>query len=469
MKTRKIISMILAVCLLLMPFPNMVSFAETGSTDMTSKLELLGIPMVKETYARNIWDMQVHNNSVYLGYGNSSNVGPSTNAGLIDVVRYDPSSSSFTTEYTVNEEQIDVFRIINGELLIPGHDPRDDWSLGNYYTKTAGQWTKVRTIPNAIHNYDMASYNGKLYAATGTGATNPVLSSSDNGKTWSDVIPTDSTKFASAGNRAYSMFQFQGNLYATSVFVNAERNTYNNLLRINGSGVSSLSINGALMFPNLGVVQSFKMIRTIDVNGTLLYIAGTISNDHQYVPLALFASNQIGVGRKILFGESQALPYDIIVRGSTAYVLASVRNAAMNYTNIVYSSTNMTTWSEVLRFNSDAFARSFEELGGNFYFGLGCDTVEMPASTGSILRLPVPAPVLAPVVTPTPQPTLAPTPMPTPVPVVTLTPAPTPVPVITPVPTPISVLAPTPAPAPAPVVTSTISSSKGKATGRRTK
>jgi hypothetical protein len=41
----------------------------------------------------------------------------------------------------------------------------------------------------------------------------------------------------------------------------------------------------------------------------------------------------------------------------------------------------------VLRFQEPTFARSFEILNGDFYFGLGCDISPLPAETGSILRI----------------------------------------------------------------------------------
>jgi hypothetical protein len=49
---------------------------------------LLGNPFSKDAYARNVWDMQVYEESIYLGHGNSSNYGPSANAGPVDVIKY---------------------------------------------------------------------------------------------------------------------------------------------------------------------------------------------------------------------------------------------------------------------------------------------------------------------------------------------------------------------------------------------
>jgi len=52
-------------------------------------------------------------------------------------------------------------------------------------------------------------------------------------------------------------------------------------------------------------------------------------------------------------------------------------------------------YSEVLEFRSPTFARSFEELNGSFYFGLGCEIKsyknwkqsELKKDTGNIIKI----------------------------------------------------------------------------------
>jgi len=56
--------------------------------DVTNRIKLLGNPFTKSTYAKNVWDMQVFNGSIYLGHGNSSNYAPAANAGPIDVILF---------------------------------------------------------------------------------------------------------------------------------------------------------------------------------------------------------------------------------------------------------------------------------------------------------------------------------------------------------------------------------------------
>lgn len=356
------------------------------TTDVTDKIQLLGNPFTKETYARNVWDMQVFNGSIYMGHGNSSNYGPATNSGPVDVIKYDPAANKFIKEYTVNEEQIDIYKIVNGQLYIPGHDPRDSWDFGNFYTLNNGQWNKIRTVPDAVHMYDMTSYKDKLYAATGSNGFSEVVSSKDNGQTWETVKAA--TRFNTYGYRAYTLFEFKGKLYASSIFTNSGNEYYNNLLCVDGSKVSVVKVSGKKMFPDMeGKSKILKLVRPVVVNDKLLYIAGEVDNDHQNIPIAMYVSTDPSDAKKITFNESSAIPYDILVRDSTVYVLASVKVSTGKFRNTVYRSDDLNTWDELFNFSSDAFARSFEELNGDFYLGLGCDTVYMPESTGNILKV----------------------------------------------------------------------------------
>jgi Listeria-Bacteroides repeat domain (List_Bact_rpt). len=357
---------------------------EPKSKDVTAKVQLLGNPFKKAAYARNVWDMQIFNGSIYLGHGNSSNSGPASNAGPIDVIKYDFTANQFTTEYTVNEEQIDTYKIINGKLTIPGHDSRESWDFGNVYTLDNNTWTKSRTMQNAIHILDIASYNNTLYAATGTNALYEISYSTDNGSTWKALVPP-SEPFSTIGCRAYSLFNFKGKLYASATFVNVQSDI-NSLLCVDGNNTSVIYVDGKSMFPDTAFKKA-KIVNPTMIGDKLVYIGGEIDNDIQHIPFAMYVSSEVGKAQKVVFNDSTAVPYDMLVRGSSVYVLTSTKVSANSYKNSVYKSDDLNTWNEVLYFNSDTFARSFEESNGDFYFGLGCDTTYMPESTGNILKI----------------------------------------------------------------------------------
>jgi hypothetical protein len=306
------------------PAPEQETVAAPKSKNVTDKVQLLGNPFNKQTYARNVWDMQFFNGAIYLGHGNSSDYQSATNAGPIDIIKYDIVSNSFINEYTVNENQIDVFNIINGRLVVPGHETRDTTGYGSFYTLD-GQWTKSSTIPLALNVYDMTEYNGKLYAVNRSKGPGPVLYSEDGGRTWETVTTTDGTTFVASGKAAYSLFKFKGDLYAASTMTNARASSSNNILKISVSAVTAIKFNGTEMFPGLPSYMTLKLKRVNIISDNMLFISGKSMNQHQYEPTALYISNVIGKSRKITFEESKALPNDILIRGTSVYVLASIK------------------------------------------------------------------------------------------------------------------------------------------------
>ncbi|XEC96005.1 hypothetical protein AB6A23_05405 [Paenibacillus tarimensis] len=388
--------------------------ALTTDKDVTSTLEVLGRPFSKPAYARNVWDMQVFEGKIYMGHGNSSNLGPSPNAGPVPVYYYDPVTDKFivqdvvspisstkTTEIKkyVDEEQIDIFKVFNGTLYIPGHDPRrESWEYGNYYKLSGDNWVKYRNVPKGIHVYDMAYYNGKLFAALG-GRSSEVLMSEDDGVTWEKIGVVSE----SGPPRAYTLFEFKNKLYAVSAIIPqnniwpdaAEILTISESKKKENLEAVRTTVYGSKMFPDIikdGAIPYMRMVRTSTVKDKLLYIAGEIHNDHQWIPQGLFVATDLGSARGVIFPNADALPMDILVRGDQIYVLAYVKNSSRLYTNMVYKIKAKdldkdANWIELFRFSQDTFARSFEELNGDFYFGLGSDVEPLSESSGTILRV----------------------------------------------------------------------------------
>jgi hypothetical protein len=389
--------------------------------DVTSKLEVLGQPFAKTSiYARNVWDMQLFDGKIYLGHGNSSNTEPAPNAGPIPIYYYEPATNKFVVQDVVStnpsthkteikkyvdEEQIDTFKVMNGKLYIPGNDARgEDWKYGNYYKLDNDKWIKYRNIPNGIHVYDMAYYQGKLFAAisakNGEKINPDVLMSEDDGITWKKI----GTINAFGPLRAYTLFVFKNKLYAESG-IPPKNNKWSDeakILSIHTEGgfekpaTESTTVYGSKMLPgltkNYTSLNYMKMVRTTVVNDNLLYIAGEIYNDQQWIPQALFVANDINDARRVIFPNPNALPMDILVRGNTVYVLTYTKTSSGQYMNKVYK-TNASdlysdvNWTELFSFKQDTYARSFEELNGDFYFGLGTDMDVLPKSTGTILRV----------------------------------------------------------------------------------
>lgn len=365
--------------------------------EASGEIVLVGKPFTKVAYANNVWDMQLYNNKIYFGHGNSSNNSPESNAGPVPIVYLDPATGQFATQNilysgssktAVDEEQIDEYKIINGTLYIPGHDAREGWELGNYYKLNVSDavWTKFRNIPNAIHVCDLLYYNGKLYASicaqiyiSETEYYKAQVVSSNDGITWTSVGFIED-----GGIRAYSSFILNNKAYFCS--------TGNNIgdlamLSVDSSGmVSNVVVEDFFKLPaDSTTPNGYRVVRPTNFINKMMFIAAMEINDLQFAPMWLVVINSIGDHVRIILPNEDALPIDMLVRGNTMYVLAYHKGSSARYKNYVYSTTDLIHFDEVFSFSYNSFARSFEEYNGYFYFGIGCNTAPLPPEAGQVL------------------------------------------------------------------------------------
>ena len=123
-----------------------------------------------ENFERAIHDLVVYEGRLYLGYGDATyNLGRVTPIEM----RYfkSPASTSITKEFTTQEEHLEAYRILDGDLVMAGIDATEDAWLGNVYVKPSGKaWFKSRTLKQGVHVHDCVSFGGAWYAV-GSGAT----------------------------------------------------------------------------------------------------------------------------------------------------------------------------------------------------------------------------------------------------------------------------------------------------------
>lgn len=357
--------------------------------DVTEQVTLLGTPLsaryadnTPRVYARNIWDMHAYDNKIYFGGGNSSNSAPAANAGPADLWSYDIISQDFIKEYTVDDEQIHRIREFDNQLYIPGHDARQSWALGNFYRLEANQWKKYRTIPNAIHVYDIYKWNNKIFAAIGPQSPSKNIQvSDDNGLTWKNAEYTNDKNFTiSNSSRIYSIFPLSEKLQASDSYASTYTGQGNIFHQITDIKEAKALYDGE---------KGSRIERPLVFKGYTVYIVGATHNDHQYLPLALrYAKDLQNVERHEL--PEKTLPRDILVKGNYLIVLLSKQKGDDTYYNTVMVTSDLSAetvqWKELFGFTTETFARSFEYLNGAFYFGLGCETDDLKQATGSILK-----------------------------------------------------------------------------------
>jgi hypothetical protein len=393
----------------------------SGSDD---HVEVLGVPSTvaaKRLYARNIWDLQVFDGRVYIGYGNSSNDNPATNSGPIPVTYYDPVSETFQTQNgmqgatvktAIEDEQIDRMVIIEGDLFFLSHDPREGWDFANTYRLRSGDatWTKTRNIPKSIHIYDMASFNGRLFVGGSWDIAyvetdyetfgSQVWMSADDGVTWT---PYGAVRDDVEEGRMYGFFELGGKLYATAGYDFLENDGAEVwlafVMEINPDFTKSapVLISQTNLFPGTyiysGIDPRYQTFETIKIQkpqnflGKAVYLATVTMNDHQCFYESLVILTSLTDGRAAIFPDPTATPTDFIIRDEWMYVCTFVKTNLRRFQTIVYRTKDLVNWEEVTRFNYTALVRAMEELDGYFYFGVGSYVDYYPQNIGTILRV----------------------------------------------------------------------------------
>ena len=130
---------------------------------IAAQIDALGDP----SFLWGLADLAVHEDQLYLGYGDYDR-----NTGPIEVLAYSsPDPTSLAPVFTVDEEAIERFRVVEGALMIPGIDGTEGWDAGSVYSKAPGaDWVKDRSLQDGVHVYDVAQWGHALYAAGATAA-----------------------------------------------------------------------------------------------------------------------------------------------------------------------------------------------------------------------------------------------------------------------------------------------------------
>lgn len=379
-----------------------------AANDVTDYVERIGNPLQEkykigqEIYARNVWDLQAYDGRLYLGAGNSSNVGPARNAGPVPILSWDPTSKKFTQEFTVDDEQIDLYYVFGEHLYIPGHDPREGWELGNFYClERGGSWKKHRNIPQGIHTYAMHFASGVLFAGLGVRSGSAIAISRDEGRAW--------TKMDFTVGRTHAFLEAAGVVYATDIFFGPNIRDELQVQRRNLAPVHEFDgkegfqerpdLAENTIFPGIKLqgAQTVKVVKPVSWREGSVYIGGYCHNDHQFIPFGVyFAKSLEKANTKV---QKLALPggekaWDLLVNDNRLFVLLSRRQDNGQLVRVV-ETRNFKHAREVLRFQSATFARSFEFLDGDLYFGLGCEIEdprkwhekELHPLSGDILRV----------------------------------------------------------------------------------
>lgn len=175
-------------------------------------------PHCWQSLPRTPWALKHFDGRLYVGLGNPSNEGPTANAGPVPLLAYDLETRRWRQETTLAEEEIHRFVGLDGQLWIPGSDPRASWRWGNLYRRRAGGWLwwQQRRLPGFIHATDLAWQHGRLVVA---GSVDDAVASAPAGERHGSALAVSSEGGRQwqvarlAGWRASALVPLQGQLY----------------------------------------------------------------------------------------------------------------------------------------------------------------------------------------------------------------------------------------------------------------
>lgn len=377
------------------------------SYDATNKIKFLGDPykvvykIKKDFYAKNIWDMAVFENKIYFGAGNSSNEGPTQNAGPVPLISYNPTTSEFKNEAIIQDEQIDVIKIFDNKMYIPGHDAKQNWDFANFYIKIPNQSVKkYRNIKDGLHVYDVAFRGNKIFLALGVRNGAAVAVSSDNAQNWEiqKLAHYRVNSFLEVGERLFATKHFP----SSSAFQKMSQSRKNFFFSVaeydNEKGfVPNYKLDFKDFFPNTLDLKdvSRKIVRSVKMNDKTIYIGAYIHNDHQFEPFGVYSISSAGKNldvKKVPLSNHYKI-WDILKKENMLYLLA--HDASKKEVKVFFTKNDdFDSFKEFFSFKSETFARSFELFEDKFYFSLGGefkDTKnfsydEISEETGKILQ-----------------------------------------------------------------------------------
>ncbi len=335
-------------------YPYEVSFTE------------LSIPLsgyyTEGTFSRCALDIEICDDRLYVGSGDYDK-----NAGPVNIFYYDIKNKKWVNDGLLEDEEISRFYIFNGKLTAAGIDPKAAWDYGNFYVRQKNGWQTYTNIPGAIHNFDMAQFDGKLFAGLGVKAGEfPAAVSSDNGKSWQQVPfyrnGTLLDKEINATVRVYDLFTHKNKLYAHYRIYDGEK------------GISQIYVyeNGSFnYYSSLFDNAEFERTSYHFINQKLEF------NEKQFIAAGnLYVSEDMKTAKEIeLMANAEVV--DLKLLNDKLYLLCNEEKEKPDGTKYFTISVWCTKtggsgdFHEVFFFDYEVRALSFAYNDCVFYFGMG--------------------------------------------------------------------------------------------------
>lgn len=350
---------------------------------IATKYTSLGAPA--ESYypsnrlARVAWDMTIFDGRLYVGCGDfnrNSGDSPVLSCPLNDL-------GNWSTEAVVPDEQVGRFINFNGSLLIPGFDPIKRPELGYYYELKDGQWVTNEHLPYGLHNFDIAWFQGRLYAALGADRGEYPIAFTEDGVHYETIVmykdgkPVDTSNSEVVrcsnlyvlGNDLYADFWYEDEISGRAVFemyhynIDEDRFDYIADLKTNTHG-------GLYSSAGLPLWEKAALGNTMFLTTGYLYYTTDFKT---YTQLEM---------------PNEAIVYDMMTFGSRLYILAA-HQVGEEYRVTVYSTTAMNPASlrTEATYTYSLMPTAFVMDDNNFFIGMGNWYDRGSAGNGTILQI----------------------------------------------------------------------------------
>lgn len=348
-----------------------------------TKYESLGIPALEHysanRLARCAWDMAIHDGRLYVGCGDySKNPGdaPILSCPLNDL-------GNWTVEATITDEQVGRFLNINGVLTIPGFDPVGAPQYGSYYELLDGEWVKQEMLPYGLHNFDIAWYQGRMYAALGADRGESPLACTEDGVTYQTLdlykngvlVDTNNSEVVRScnlyvlGDNLYADFWYEDQAQTRATFEMYHYNVAED--RFDYVADLKTAIHGGKYSPAYLPLWEKEAVgdKMFLTTGYLYYTTDFVT----YAPVAI---------------PNEAVVYDMVEDNGRLYLLTAYE-ADGKYQVKVYSTTaaNPNTLRGEASYTYDLLPTSFAVDADNFFIGMGNWYETGSKGNGTILRI----------------------------------------------------------------------------------
>jgi hypothetical protein len=344
----------------------------------------LGIPTemvytkAEHVTARSVWDMAVLDGKLYIGCGDYDK-----NSGNTTMFAYDIEKDKWTSTGILNDEAIGKFYLHDNKLYAPGFDATtSSWEYGNYHILSDGEWQSIKTLPQAVHNFDIIEYNGNLFFAIGTEKSeiSPVKMLSDDGNYVSIPFTKNGENLLYEGknfNRVYDFFIANDELYCNLLKYGVTQ--IMEFYKFNGQQFEFVSDDDAISYK---VFKQNPTGASATYKGTCYFSVGNFYKTDDFkeftqieVPNGAYVTDFIVEKGRFLNRENM-------------YVLTTNQNEDKSYVSTVYRYNQETGFKKLAEVTLDGPAISLAKYKNNFFLGFGKTAKTDAAETaGTVIKI----------------------------------------------------------------------------------